>query len=72
MMNEKDMQNIAIAAQYGTCGTKYLGEILDQLRIQGLDKQDMSYAGYGIAKHCASVECQHERRPIPALDELYA
>lgn len=33
MMNEKDMQNIAIAAQYGTCGTKYLGEILDQLRI---------------------------------------
>ena len=35
MMNEKDMQNIAIAAQYGNCGTKYLGEILDQLRIQG-------------------------------------
>lgn len=41
MMNEKDMERVAIAAQYGTCNAKYLGEILDQFRIHGLDKQDM-------------------------------
>ena len=41
MMNEKDMERVAIAAQYGTCNAKYLGEILDQIRIHGLDKQDM-------------------------------
>ena len=29
MMNEKDMEHVAIAAQYGTCNAKYLGEILD-------------------------------------------
>ena len=41
MMNEKDMEHVAIAAQYGTCNAKYLGEILDQFHIHGLDKQDM-------------------------------
>lgn len=55
MMNEKDMQNIAIAAQYGTCGTKYLGEILDQLRIQGLDKQDMRWICHTLAMESPNI-----------------
>ena len=55
MMNEKDMQNIAIAAQYGNCGTKYLGEILDQLRIQGLDKQDMRWLCHTLATESPNI-----------------
>lgn len=40
-MNEKQKKQLEIAARYGRCDEKYLGELIDQIRMAGVDKTDL-------------------------------
>ena len=34
-MNEKQKDQLKVAAHYGVCNGKYLGELIDQIRMAG-------------------------------------
>lgn len=54
-MKQSDMECIVIAAQFGTCNSRYLGEILDQIRMQGLTKHDIQWIGRILATESPDV-----------------
>lgn len=40
-MNEKQKEQLKVAARYGVCNGKYLGELIDQIRMAGVNKNDL-------------------------------
>lgn len=40
-MNEKQKEQLKVAARYGVCDGKYLGELIDQIRMAGVNKNDL-------------------------------
>lgn len=48
-MNEKQKEQLRIAAYYGVCNGKYLGELIDQIRMAGMNKNDLRQLCHIIA-----------------------
>lgn len=48
-MNEKQKEQLKVAARYGVCDSKYLGELIDQIRMAGVNKNDLHQMCYIIA-----------------------
>lgn len=48
-MNEKQKERLKIAAYYGICNDKYLGELIDQTRMAGMNKNDLRQMCHIIA-----------------------
>ena len=48
-MNEKQKDQLKVAAHYGVCNGKYLGELIDQIRMAGVNKNDLRQMCYIIA-----------------------
>lgn len=48
-MNEKQKDQLKVAAHYGVCDGKYLGELIDQIRMAGVNKNDLRQMCYIIA-----------------------
>lgn len=48
-MNEKQKEQLKVAARYGVCDSKYLGELIDQIRMAGVNKNDLRQMCYIIA-----------------------
>lgn len=40
-MNEKQKEQLKVAARYGVCNGKYLGELIDQIRMEGVNTNDL-------------------------------
>lgn len=54
-MNEKQKEQLKVAARYGVCNGKYLGELIDQIRMAGVNKNDLRAPGspsYGKRMRC--------------------
>ena len=39
-MNEKQKEQLKVAARYGVCNGKYLGELIDQIRMEGVNTNE--------------------------------
>ena len=50
MINEKQKKQLELAARYGRSDDKYLGELIDQIRMAGVDKNDLCYM-------CRTIAC---------------
>lgn len=48
-MNEKQKEQLKVAARYGVCDSKYLGELIDQIRMAGVNKNGLRQMCYIIA-----------------------
>ena len=48
MINEKQKKQLELAARYGRSDDKYLGELIDQIRMAGVDKNDLRYMCHTI------------------------
>lgn len=48
-MNEKQKEQLRVAAYYGVCNGKYLGELIDQIRMAGMNKNDLRQLCHIIA-----------------------
>lgn len=48
-MNEKQKEQLKVAARYGVCDSKYLGELIDQIRMAGVNKNDLRQMCHIIA-----------------------
>lgn len=48
-MNEKQKEQLKVAARYGVCNGKYLGELIDQIRMAGVNKNDLRQMCHIIA-----------------------
>lgn len=48
-MNEKQKEQLKVAAHYGVCNGKYLGELIDQIRMAGVNKNGLRQMCYIIA-----------------------
>lgn len=48
-MNEKQKEQLRVAAYYGVCNGKYLGELIDQIRMAGVNKNDLRQMCHIIA-----------------------
>lgn len=48
-MNEKQKEQLRVAAYYGVCNGKYLGELIDQIRMAGMSKNDLRQMCHIIA-----------------------
>lgn len=48
MMDENQKKQLKIAARYGRCDEKYLGEMIDQIRMAGISKSDLRYICHTI------------------------
>ena len=40
-MNEKQKEQLRVATYYGVCNGKYLGELIDQIRMAGMNKNNL-------------------------------
>ena len=48
-MNEKQKEQLRVAAYYGVCNGKYLGELIDQIRMAGMNKNNLRQLCHIIA-----------------------
>ena len=48
-MNGKQKDQLKVAAYYGVCNGKYLGELIDQIRMAGMNKNDLRQLCHIIA-----------------------
>ena len=48
-MNEKQKEQLKVAARYGVCNGKYLGELIDQIRMEGVNTNDLRQMCHIIA-----------------------
>lgn len=48
-MNEKQKEQLRVAAYYGVCNGKYLGELIDQIRMAGINKNNLRQLCHIIA-----------------------
>ena len=48
-MNEKQKEQLRVATYYGVCNGKYLGELIDQIRMAGMNKNNLRQLCHIIA-----------------------